>query len=97
MNSRQGEEAKTRIMMNVFLSSVIIYHTVAFTQEKYLEILIDLIDNYKVIRDIKYGLDDKLLEEYHGQYYAFTAEEIDEVLSSRYIIRILTLISYENS
>ncbi len=49
-----------------------------------------------MIRDIKYGLDDKLLEEYNNQYYEFTQEEIDEVLSSRYIIRILTLVYYEN-
>ena len=48
-------------MMNIFLSSIIIYRTVSFTENKYLEILIDLIDNYRVIRDIKYGLDDKLL------------------------------------
>jgi hypothetical protein len=84
-------------MMNIFLSSIIIYRTVSFTQEKYLEIIIDLIDNYRVIRDIKYGLDDKLLEEYHNQYYEFTQEEIDEVLAARYIIRILTLVYYENA
>ncbi len=55
-------------MMNVFLSSIIIYRTVTFTQEKYYEIIIDLIDNYKVIKDINYGLDDKLFREYHEQY-----------------------------
>jgi len=35
---------------------------------------LDLIDNYRVIRDIKYGLDDKLLDEYQNQYYEFSAE-----------------------
>lgn len=48
-------------MTNIFLSSIIIYRTVTFTEEKYLEIILDLIDNYRVIKDIKYGLDDKLL------------------------------------
>lgn len=58
--------------MNVFLSSIIIYRTVTFTQEKYFEIIIDLIDNYRVIKDINYGLDETLLKEYHHQYDEFS-------------------------
>ena len=61
MQSHLNEKQKTRIMTNIFLSSIIIYRTVTFTEEKYLEIILDLIDNYRVIKDIKYGLDDKLL------------------------------------
>ncbi len=32
MNSRHSEDTKTRIIMNVFLSSIIIYRTVTFTE-----------------------------------------------------------------
>ena len=47
--------------MNLFLSSIIIYKTVKFTQDKYFRILISLIENYQLCKDISYGLEDKML------------------------------------
>lgn len=48
----------------LFLSSIIIYKTVRFTPEKYFDILKQLINNYSIIKDIRYGLEDKMIAEY---------------------------------
>jgi hypothetical protein len=70
------------------LSRIMIYKTVAFTRDKYLDILTFLIKNYKAITRIKYGLDaDKVknIEELCSQ------EEADEILSSKYLSKLLIL------
>ncbi|MCB0371254.1 MAG: hypothetical protein KDD45_18015, partial [Bdellovibrionales bacterium] len=48
--------------MSLFLSSIIIYKTVSFTQEKYFGILTSLIRNYSLCKEVVYGLEDKMLE-----------------------------------
>ena len=48
--------------MNMFLSSIIIYKTVHFTKEKYYEIIITLIQNYSLCKDVGYGLEEKMLD-----------------------------------
>jgi hypothetical protein len=41
----------------LMLSRIMIYKTISFTRDKYLDILTFLIRNYKSISRIKYGLD----------------------------------------
>lgn len=61
------------------LSRIMIFKTVTFTREKYLEIMIFLIRNYKAISKIKYGLD---LEKVKNIEELCSQEEADEILSS---------------
>lgn len=48
----------------LLLSRIIIYKTVKFTNEKYIDILSFLINNYSVIEKIKYGLDPDQIQNY---------------------------------
>jgi len=65
-----------------------IYKTVAFTREKYLDILTFLISNYKAITKIKYGLD---IEKVKNIEELCSQEEADEILSSEYLSKLLIL------
>lgn len=80
--------------MSLFLSSIIIYKTVHFTQEKYLNIIINLIRNYSLCIEVSYGLEDKMLAEFNDIYGSYNDEDKDEILSARYITKILTLVYY---
>ena len=42
--------------MDLFLSTIIIYKTVKFTQEKYFHILLSLIRNHSLCKDVGYGM-----------------------------------------
>ena len=81
--------------MGLFLSSIIIYKTVKFTQEKYLGILSTLIRNYSLCKDVSYGLEDKMLEEFNDTYSGYSEDDKDEILAARYINKILTLVYYQ--
>jgi|JI61114C2RNA_FD_contig_21_15758310_length_1143_multi_3_in_0_out_0_2 hypothetical protein len=70
------------------LSRIMIYKTVAFTREKYLDILTFLISNYKSISRIKYGLD---IEKVKNIEELCSQEEADEILSSEYLSKLLIL------
>lgn len=83
--------------LSLFLSSIIIYKTVRFTPEKYFDILINLIRNYSLCKEVNYGLEDKMLAEYEEQFSGFSEEDIAEILSARYINKILTLVYYQHS
>jgi Trp operon repressor len=48
--------------MSLFLSNIIIYKTVRFTEDKYYHILSTLISHYSFCKDLGYGLEDKMLE-----------------------------------
>jgi hypothetical protein len=45
-----NNKLKADVLYNLFLSTIIIYKTVKFTEEKYLEILCSLTENYGVIK-----------------------------------------------
>jgi hypothetical protein len=81
--------------LSLFLSSIIIYKTVRFTQEKYFSILINLIRNYSLCKELNYGLDDKMLSELLDQFSGLSEGEVTEILSARYINKILTLVYYQ--
>lgn len=66
-----------------------------FTEEKYFNILISLIENYTTIQTMKYGLEEKVLEHFKEQFEEESAESLDKILASRYINKILTLVYYE--
>lgn len=44
---------------------------------------------------MKYGLEDKILDAYKEQFENESAENLDKILASRYINKILTLVYYE--
>jgi hypothetical protein len=54
-------EAKSEQKLALFLSNIIIHKTVKFTNEKYYEIILELIRNYGIIKDINYGLEEKMI------------------------------------
>ena len=54
-------EVESKRLFNLFLSSIIIYKTIKFKEEKYLEILISLIEHYQIIEKMKFGLEDKII------------------------------------
>jgi len=54
--------------MSLFLSSIVVYKTVKFTQDKYYGILSALIRNYGLCKDVNYGLEDKMLEEFNETF-----------------------------
>jgi hypothetical protein len=81
--------------LSLFLSSIIIYKTVKFTQEKYFNIIINLIRNYSLCKDVNYGLEDKMLEEFNEIYSECSEGDREEILSARYITKILTLVYYQ--
>lgn len=49
--------------LSLYLSSIIIYKTVKFTPNKYYDILIDLIRNFPLCKEVDFGLDEKMLAE----------------------------------
>lgn len=59
---------KALILFDLFLSTIIIYKTVKFHEEKYLDILISLIENYQIIESMKYGLEEKIIENFKVQF-----------------------------
>ncbi len=81
--------------LSLFLSSIIIYKTVRFTQEKYYNILMTLIGNFSLCEELNYGLEDKMLSEYLETFRSYSKEDIVEILSARYINKILTLVYYQ--
>ena len=44
---------------------------------------------------MNYGLEDKMLEEFNEHFSSYSDEEKDEILSARYINKILTLVYYQ--
>lgn len=44
---------------------------------------------------MNYGLEDKMLEEFNEHFSIYSDEEKDEILSARYINKILTLVYYQ--
>jgi hypothetical protein len=89
-----NNKLKADVLYNLFLSTIIIYKTVKFTEEKYLEILCSLTENYEVIKSMKYGLEDKKIEDFKDQFDNEAPEVIDKILAARYINKILTLVYY---
>ena len=57
--------------------------------------MISLIRNYALCKDVNYGLEDKMLEEFNDQFSSYNDEDKDEILSARYINKILTLVYYQ--
>lgn len=55
-------------LFDLFLSTIIIYKTVKFKEEKYLEILITLIENNQIIEKMNYGLEEKVIKNFQEQY-----------------------------
>lgn len=60
-----------------------------------MEILESLIENYEMIKTIRYGLENKTLENFERMFNMETPENVDKILASRYINKILILVYYE--
>lgn len=93
MKKALKDEVEERL--SLFLSSIIIYKTVRFTQEKYYNILMTLIGNFSLCEELNYGLEDKMLSEYLETFRSYSKEDIVEILAARYINKILTLVYYQ--
>jgi hypothetical protein len=52
-----GMDSESNQLFYLMLSRIIIYKTVAFTRDKYVDIISFLINNYRCIEAIRYGLD----------------------------------------
>jgi hypothetical protein len=50
-------DSESNQLFYLMLSRIIIYKTVAFTRDKYVDIISFLINNYRCIEAIRYGLD----------------------------------------
>lgn len=83
-----GMDSEANELFYLMLSRIMIFKTVTFTREKYLEIMTFLIRNYKAISKIKYGLD---LEKVKNIEELCSQEEADEILSSEYLSKLLIL------
>lgn len=92
---RKALKNETEERLSLFLSSIIIYKTIRFTQEKYYNILLNLIRNYSLCKELKYGLEDDMLKELQEQFKNYSEEDITEILAARYINKILTLVYYQ--
>ena len=55
--TNEDERIEDEQLFYLFLSKIILFKTVKFTKEKYLEILQFLIKNYTCIKLINYGVD----------------------------------------
>ena len=60
--------------MCLFLSKILIHKTVKYNPEKYFEILMDLIEFNKDIKHINYGLEEKMVEEFHHQLGSYSPD-----------------------
>lgn len=54
-----------------------------------------MIENYTLIQSFKYGLEERKILIFKENYDNYDDDEIDRILASRYINKILTLVSYE--
>ena len=90
--SEEGMDLAEKKLFYLFLSRVIIYKTVKFTDEKYVDILKFLITHYQVIEKIKYGMD---TEQVHNYEELTSQEEAMEILASGYISKLLELVNQE--
>lgn len=83
------EQEEDEHLFTLLLSKIIIYKSVKFTKEKYLEILKLLIKNYTTLAKINYGLE--------GDQMVLLTEESPQILASEYINKLLTLVINEQT
>ena len=59
-----------------------------------MDILISLIEHYGIIEKINFGLEKKIVDNFKEKYKSYEDEDLNQILSARYINKILTLVYY---
>lgn len=57
-------DMESKRLFNLFLSTIIIYKTIKFKEEKYLDILMSLVEHYQIIEKMKFGLEEKTVKNF---------------------------------